>query len=74
MNDTNAHQYTHSQAADDARFEARCDLRHIARVRALAGRSWRCEECGEEYGADWVAAWGRQCHVECNGWLEEVTR
>jgi hypothetical protein len=58
--------------ADGALFEARCEARMWRRALTMAGRRWECASCGEEYGPEWVAASGLRCHVECDGWLEEV--
>jgi hypothetical protein len=60
------------QAADDALFEARCAIRHVERALRMAGRVWRCRDCGENYGPEWIAAWGLRCYSDCDGELEEV--
>lgn len=61
------------EMADEAKqFEARCELHHEQRVQRLAGRLYRCTECGKAYGAEWVAVWDLRCDVECDGDLVEV--
>ena len=58
--------------ADEALYEARCELRGLKRVLALLGRSWECVECGTRYGGDWITAYGPVCDAACEGRLEEV--
>jgi hypothetical protein len=61
-----------SPSLDVLLYDAREEVAHLRRALSMAGRRWRCELCGEEYGPEWVAAWGLRCHVECDGELVEV--
>lgn len=55
----------------DSDFERRCTVRYQRAVKRLAGKRWRCTDCGELYGPQYVAYNGRWCS-ECDHWLEEV--
>ncbi|AZF88257.1 hypothetical protein [Meiothermus phage MMP17] len=58
--------------ADEAVFEARCELQQIKTAIRMAGRVWECVECGKRYDYEWVYEYGRRCDVECDHELVEV--
>ena len=65
---------TKTPASKPLSLEARMDALYTSAVKALEGRRWRCELCGQEYGPRWVAWNGRRCDVECDGELVEVRK
>jgi ribosomal protein L37AE/L43A len=60
------------QPAETDRFEARCQTRLEVYLQRNQHRTWRCESCGEAYGAKHIYYNGHDCD-ECGRALEEVT-
>lgn len=58
--------------ADEALFEARCEVRRIKTALKMAGLLFECERCGAIHNPEWVAAYGLRCDAECDGDLREV--
>jgi transcription initiation factor IIE alpha subunit len=48
------------------------DARRIKALAANRHRTFRCVECGERYGYDWVYEYGLRCDAGCDGELVEV--
>ena len=53
-------------------FEERMDARRACVLAANRHRTFRCVECGERYGYDWVYEYGMICTSGCDGELVEV--
>jgi hypothetical protein len=60
------------QVFNDKLFELRCRAKWLEEAVKMAGKQWKCVDCGAIYGPEWVAYYGARCHMDCDGWLEEV--